>query len=238
MHIEVLPNAADLAGAVADHVAGRIESTPGPFALGLAGGATPSAGYTQLAARRVDWDRVVLWLGDERWVPQSHPDSNAGMVRRTLTDSVGARLLAPDHTLGEPEQAAADYAHRLQEVLRIRDGLPSPEMVLLGLGDDGHTASLFPGTAALDERSRSYVANWVPSQESWRLTATLPLLWAALELIFVVVGVAKADVVAAIVDGGEPLPAGVVAAGAASVTWFLDEAAASELRRIPRSSSW
>ncbi len=234
MQVNVLPTPSDLAVAVADHVEERIGASDGPFALGLAGGRTPQAAYAELTRRPVDWERVMLWLGDERWVPETHPDSNAAMARRTLADAVGARFLVLDHGLGDPDRAADEYARVLAETLRMRYGFPSSEVIVLGLGEDGHTASLFPGTAALAERDRSYVANWVPAKEAWRLTATLPLLWSAAELVFVVAGTAKANVAARIIDDGEPFPARVAANGPAPVSWFLDEAAASGLRKIRR----
>jgi len=237
MRIEVSPTPDDLATALADLVEDRAAASPGTFTLGLAGGNTPQAGYARLAGRPIEWERVVLWLGDERWVPETHPDSNTAMVRRILAGAVPARFLAPHYTPGDPERAAAEYEDRLLGLFAGSDGAPAPDVVLLGLGDDGHTASLFPGTAALEERSRRYVANWVPAKDTWRLTATMPLLWAATELVFVVAGVAKAATIAAVVEDEAPLPSRAVAAGAGAVTWLLDEAAASRLRKAPRSSS-
>jgi 6-phosphogluconolactonase len=108
-----------------------------------------------------------------------------------------------------------------------------PGLVLLGMGDDGHTASLFPGTTALEERERTYVANWVESKEAWRLTATFPLLWSARRIFFVVTGETKGDMLRRILEGGEPFPAQRVAAGAEDATWFLDAAAASRLTASP-----
>jgi 6-phosphogluconolactonase len=236
MIIDISPTADDLAAALAGLVADRVAAAAGAFTLGLAGGSTPQPGYELLAARPVPWERVVLWLGDERWVPETHPDSNAAMVRRTLADKAGARFLAPDYNLGDPDRAAAAYQDLLLSTFPTRNGAPAPDLVLLGLGDDGHTASLFPGTAALEERSRSYVANWVEAKDMWRLTATMPLLWAAAELVFVVAGEGKAAKVAAVIDEEAPFPARQVAAGARAVTWLLDEAAASRLRTRPRSS--
>ena len=109
-----------------------------------------------------------------------------------------------------------------------------PDLVLLGMGDDGHTASLFPGTDALEVTDRSYVANWVAGKDTWRLTATFPLLWSAREIVFVVTGKAKAAMLARIIDQQEPLPAQRVAAGNPNTTWFLDEAAASLLTTNPQ----
>ncbi len=193
--------------------------------LGLAGGTTPRAAYQRLRDHAVPWESVTMWLGDERWVPPDHPDSNAGMIRSALGDHVPARLLAIQHG-DDPSRAAASYEQLLAEVLPSADTGPRPHLVLLGLGEDGHTASLFPGTAALDERKRRFVANWVPAQEAWRLTATLPLLWEADRLAFLVAGEGKAAAVAAVLAGGSGLPAEEVTRGARAVTWFLDRAAA------------
>lgn len=211
-----------VAVAVAEHVA------VAPTTVALAGGSTPKATYARLAAMDVDWDRVTLWLGDERWVPDDHPDSNTGMVRGSL--GAGAvRLLSPDYRLGDPADTAAEYAQRLDAAFEETDEAGRPGLVLLGMGDDGHTASLFPGTAALEERRSTYVANWVADKDTWRLTATLPLLWSARRIFFIVTGEAKATMVRRIVEEREPFPAQQVAAGAEDVSWFLDDAAASRL---------
>lgn len=220
-----------VAAAVAAKVAAAAAAAPS-CTIGLAGGSTPRATYERLASMDVDWTGVTLWLGDERWVAADDPESNAGMVRRTLAVAA-ARLVAPDHELGDPHEAAAAYAATLEERFGVTDDAGRPGLVLLGMGDDGHTASLFPGTAALDERRRSYVANWVERSGMWRLTATFPLLWAAREVCFIVTGAGKAGIVRRIVEGGEPFPAQQVAAEAAAVTWFLDAAAASQLTERP-----
>jgi 6-phosphogluconolactonase len=223
--ISVHDTSHEVAAAVAAMMAGAVTAMPAAT-IGLAGGSTPKAAYEQLTTMDVDWSGATLWLGDERWVAVDDPDSNAGMVRRTL-GGAASRLVAPDYTLGDPHEAAAAYAATLAE--RFAGAHGRPGLVLLGMGDDGHTASLFPGTEALDERNRSYVANWVPDKGVWRLTATLPLLWAAEQICFLVTGEAKAEMIRRILEDDEPLPAQQVAAGAASVTWFLDAAAASRL---------
>ena len=151
----------------------------------------------------------MLWLGDERWVPPDHPDSNAGMARRAFVDEVGAatggaRLLARRSPPGGRRLCGC--------------GSPRPAdagLILLGMGDDGHTASLFPGTDALDVTDRSYVANWVAAKDDWRLTATLPLLWSAQRTVFLVTGDAKAELWPMSSPGGATIrPAGSDAADA------------------------
>lgn len=170
-----------------------------------------------------------MWLGDERWVNRHHPESNAGMARATLVDRVGGRLLAPNDGIGHPAMVAAAYEAALMSAFIDRGSGPAPDIVLLGLGDDGHTASLFPGTAALDDLTNLYVANWVESKDAWRLTATLRLLWSAGELVFIVTGSAKAAIARKIIVDGVSYPAQRAAASARRVTWFLDSGAAGLL---------
>lgn len=210
-----------VAAAAADLIATEIRS--GTQTIGLAGGSTPRATYELLPQQHLDWSGVMLWLGDERWVPPDDPDSNAGMARRAFADEVGAEVVAPDYSLGDPHVAAAAY----DEV--VRPALVKPGLILLGMGDDGHTASLFPGTYALGVTDRSYVANWVAAKDDWRLTATLPLLWSARRTAFLVTGEAKADVVAAVLSGRGDYPAERVGRGGRDTVWLLDAAAASRL---------
>jgi 6-phosphogluconolactonase len=215
--------AVTLAGAISDHIGG----TDGPT-VGLAGGSTPAATYRECAGLEIPWENAMLWLADERWVPLDHPESNALMVTSNL-GAGASRLATIDYDLGDPVAAAAEYEWLLDQVFSEGDG--RPDLVLLGMGPDGHTASLFPGTEALEEHERRYVANYVPARAAWRLTATLPLLWSAHQVWFVVTGEDKAEVLAEIVDDHVPYPAQLVASGAGSVTWYLDEAAAGRLRR-------
>lgn len=219
---------AELAAAV---IAEELQEGEGRLDLGLAGGGTPKATYARLRDEAVDWSRVDAWLGDERWVPPDHPDNNGRMCMQSLLGHVAARFHPVPWEEGSPQRAAQRYEETLRAVLPAGEGRPRAHLVILGLGEDGHCASLFPDTEALEERHRLYVANWVPQQEAWRLTATLPLLWAARRIVFLVTGAHKAEAVAAVLEGGEPpLPARRVMEGEAEVTWFLDRAAASRLR--------
>lgn len=230
MSVHIYPSTEALAGAAAEYVASCIRETDRSSTLGLAGGTTPQAAYRHLAALDVDWHRVTMWLGDERWVPHDHPESNTRMVRETLADTVVARLVAPDTAFGEPADAASSYGRTLGSI--FHEG--RPDLVLLGMGEDGHTASLFPGSQTLDADDGLYLADWVKEKGTWRLTASMPLLWSARELVFLIQGEGKARTLAQIIDDGRPFPAQRVAAGADSVRWMLDEAAASRLRSIPR----
>jgi 6-phosphogluconolactonase len=222
MRIEIAESIEDLTRLSADILAGLLSG--GPRTFGLAGGSTPRAVYRELRTRDVTWDQVTCWLPDERWVPPEDPDANSLMARRELVDHVPAGFLAPDTTLEDPRIAASAY-----ELLLAAELDPVPDVVLLGMGDDGHTASLFPGTEALDIDRSGYVANWVPALSTWRLTATVPLLSSAKYVVFLIAGASKADVLRRILVDGVPLPAGLVAEGAADVTWLLDQEAATEL---------
>ena len=230
MSVHIYADPETLAVAVADHIATFVAEAARHVTLGLAGGSTPAATYKQLAGRNVDWSQVTMWLGDERWVPHDHPDSNTRMIRATLVDKVLGRLVAPNTAFGDPAGAAISYAAQLETI--FHDG--APDLVLLGVGGDGHTASLFPETDALTAEEGIYLANWVEATSSWRLTASLPLLWSAREVLFLVQGEGKAGVLSQIIDENHPYPAQQVAAGADVVRWMVDEAAASQLHSIPR----
>ena len=145
MNIVVYPTAANVAAAAADLIASEIAD--GATTVGLAGGGTPQAAYELLPGRDIDWSGVTLWLSDERWVPVEHPDSNAGMAKATFVDATGAHLLLPRYEAHHPAAAASAYEDELFDA--FGDG-GHAGLVLLGIGDDGHTASLFPGTDALE----------------------------------------------------------------------------------------
>lgn len=228
MRIRVFSDAGHLADAAADEIAAwaRLD-TPSPT-IGLAGGSTPRAAYERLVRRHLPWRRVHAWLTDERAVPPSHVASNSGMARRALFDHVPA-VFHPVPWDEDPAAAAAAYDAELTGFLPRGARGPQPGLVVLGLGEDGHTASLFPGTAALDEREPGFVANWVPQLSAWRLTATLPLLTAARRTVFVVSGRHKAAVAAEVLAGGGDLPAARVSRESRDAVWLLDREAASRL---------
>lgn len=228
MQIRVHPSPDEVAADAARRVASHLTEGGGSATFGLAGGSTPVATYRRLRDEPVPWERVTCWPSDERWVSLDHPDSNTAMAMRELTDHVAAPVLAPDTSLATAAAAASEYEDLLLPALS-RGTVLEPDVVLLGMGADGHTASLFPGTAALDVDTPGYVANWVDAQDAWRLTATVALLHAARHLILVVTGESKAAMVRRILVDGDPLPTQRVADGAADVTWLLDRAAAAAL---------
>ncbi|HSK06239.1 MAG TPA: 6-phosphogluconolactonase, partial [Acidimicrobiia bacterium] len=174
MEVIVHKGPEDVARAVAARIAGEISLTNGRFTLGLSGGTTPIATYERLRQLDVDWSNVDTWISDERWVPPDHQRSNGRMAEETLIRHVGARF----HRPGWAEHLTAeDIAPHYEAVIREIHRGHRPDMVHLGMGDDGHTASLFPGTSALDERERWIIANHVPQAGEVRLTSTYPLLW-------------------------------------------------------------
>ncbi|MBC8448967.1 MAG: 6-phosphogluconolactonase [Chloroflexi bacterium] len=224
----VYEDAAGLATAAAENfvvLAREAIAARGRFLVALAGGSTPRAAYELLAtepfAASVDWTRVHLFWGDERCVPPDHPDSNYRMARETLLDRVQIPAANVHRMRCElaPQQAAAAYERELEKALG-EDG--RFDLILLGLGTDGHTASLFPGAAALGERERRVLAVYVEKLKAWRVTLTLPVINTARHVIFLVSGTSKAETLAR-VRASEPLPAGLVQPVAGRLLWLLDK---------------
>lgn len=213
-----------VAEAAAKRAAGLISEATDRFSFGLAGGTTPEATYRELRGRASGWAKVDAWLSDERWVAPGHERSNGRMASIALLDHVDATFHRPRWSeLITPRDSAVHYEAQLRSILVHRP----PDLVMLGMGDDGHTASLFPGTMAVDERDRWYVANHVPHLDEDRLTATYPLLWSARLLMILVVGMSKAEAVKASFEGSTP--AGRLGEGDAEVEWYVDQDAASQV---------
>jgi len=191
--------------------------------ISLAGGTTPRRAYQLLAeAPGIDWSRVDLWFGDERCLPPDDPESNYRLVAETLLPGAdGVRVHPIDGTLA-PDAGAAAYAEEIRGV--------TLDLALLGLGEDGHTASLFPGGASLVERSREAVAVVASKPPPHRITLTLPVLEAARELLVLAVGEGKADAVAAVMRGPDPrYPASLLPARTLLV---VDPAAAARVQAV------
>lgn len=215
--------------------------------IALAGGSTPRALYQLLAtdtyAARVDWANVHLFWGDERTVAPDHADSNYRMVREALLDHVPIPATNVHRLPGEqsPEQAANSYEQELRSFFHLHSAslveyngqlFPPFDLILLGMGDDGHTASLFPHTAALSERKRWVVANHVPQQDTWRLTLTYPLISAANHVTFFVAGAKKATTLQQVLRGPhqpELLPSQLIQPVNGELVWLVDDAAARAL---------
>lgn len=247
--IRVLPDEAALARAVAELVAAHAADATrarGRFTLVLAGGETPRASYARLADGRyggpLDWTRVhVLW-GDERCVPPEDPRSNYGMARRTLLSRVPIPPQQVHRIRGEdePGRAAAAYETLLRSLLGAKgpDGPPEggPDVVLLGIGADGHTASLFPGRRAVREGVRWVVADQGTAGAPWRVTLTPVALNAARDVVFIVSGPGKAAVLRDVLEGPfvpDRLPAQAIRPARGRLTWLVDAAAAAALGPPP-----
>ena len=219
--------------------ASRVASR-GPFRVLLAGGRTPEPMYRLLASEptrsRVDWNSVECYFGDERPVPPEHPDSNYGLVKRTLLEPLGMRAPRTYRMRGEASDLTL-AARRYEALLRNRfekypPEEPSFDLVYLGLGEDGHTASLFPGVEIPDDPPRLVLAVWVEALQSMRVTATYRLLSAARRVLFLVAGREKASAVQrTLATNGreEPSPASRVASSSRDVGWILDREAAAAL---------
>ena len=221
LSIQIAADADALAEAAADAIAHRLSSGGD---LGLAGGGTPRSTYRRLARRTLPWANVHAWTTDERHVPIDHADSNAGMARRALFDHVPGMLHAVPWR-ASADEAAAEYERELHSVMPRGPAGLVPTTIVLGLGDDGHTASLFPGSAALDVVDRDFVSIEVPGH-GIRFTATLGLLARARHALFLVSGAHKAAVLATILGGESDLPAARVAGATADVLWLVDRDAA------------
>jgi 6-phosphogluconolactonase len=203
----------------------------GSCRLVLAGGNTPRAAYQLLAGElrdEVDWSRVNFYFGDERCVPPDDPRSNYRMAKESLFDPLKLGQAGIHRIAGElaPESGAADYDAQIRNLKSER--VPVFDLVLLGMGGEGHTASLFPGSPALEEKSRMAVAVTVPIDPPDRVTMTPAALALSRQIAFVVTGEEKADALAEVFTDGSELPAARVAALAPS-RFLADEAAASKL---------
>ncbi len=221
-------NADALAEGAADRIARFLRHHAGEVVtLGVAGGSTPANTYRVLTELDVPWNRVYAWVGDERFVPPGHEDHNGTMADRLLLEGTGATFFpVPWQDGADPGDLAADYERTLIEILDPDMDGPRPDLLLAGIGDDGHTLSLFPETAALEVRDRWFVANHVPQKDTWRLTATYPLAWRARQILVLVSGEGKAPALARILAGDSTLPAQRLMEHG-TVTWLADEAALS-----------
>jgi 6-phosphogluconolactonase len=229
----------ELEAAAAHDFVARAEaaiSERGRFAVILAGGSTPKDTYEALAqdyADRLDWSRVHVFFGDERTVPPHHEDSNYRMVRETLLAHVRVGSVHRMRCELAPAEAATNYEEQLREFFGSSEKLPRFDLILLGLGKDGHTASLFPETSALDVTDRWVVVNPVPKLETSRLTLTVPVINAARAVVFLVAGEDKAEALKEVLEGdADPraYPAQFIRPEG-ELTWMVDRAAASLIRK-------
>ncbi|MGH7308558.1 MAG: 6-phosphogluconolactonase [Candidatus Rokuibacteriota bacterium] len=241
--VVVLADAATLADRAAQsivEIAAEAVAARGRVMLALAGGETPRRTYARLAAspRReaMPWGNAFVFFGDERCVPHDHVDSNFRMARETLLDQVPlppGRVFAMPAAAEDPDVGAAAYGRVLTEAFGLRRGQsPRFDLVLLGMGLDGHTASLFPGSPVLKEIFRPVAGvHAAAAAIPQRITLTLPVLNAAANVLFLVSGAEKAKAVKAVLGERAPLPAAMVQPEKGRLVWMLDHAAAALLRR-------
>jgi 6-phosphogluconolactonase len=198
------------------------------FRIALSGGRTPIPVYTRLAAIAHDlpWELTQITFGDERCVPPDDEESNFRMARETLLVPAAVPEKSIMRMRGEidPQIAAQEYQDHL-DLLATQRGEPiyRHDLILLGLGDDGHTASLFPGTTALDETIRRVVANFAPKLQAWRLTFTFPLINHARHVCFLVGGTKDAGLIERVLKGDPQFPASRVNPSDGDVTWIIGE---------------
>jgi 6-phosphogluconolactonase len=213
-----------------------VESAQGGAHIALTGGSTPKAAYVQAAEAGIDWSQATLWFGDERCVAPDDERSNYRMAKEALLDRISGPPPAVQRMEGErgPREGADDYERKLHEVFGA--GMPELDLVLLGLGADGHCASLFPGQPALQERERLVVGVEQAGMEPLvpRVSLTLPVINAARHVVFLVTGEDKAEAVARAFEGdpGAHTPASLVQPAAGTLTVLVDAAAASRLRTV------
>jgi 6-phosphogluconolactonase len=233
--IEVLADPSALAWRVAEWMTATALAARGSFRVALSGGSTPKGLYALLASdpfrNRFPWQRVCWYWGDERFVPYDHPESNYRMAREAMLAKVPVppENIRPMPTDGDPEDAARRYQRSLQEAYGARTldpARPLFDIMLLGLGEDGHTASLLPGHPVLEERRR-WVAAVLQGRPEIRITMTYPVIESSRHVAFVVAGEAKAAVLHRVRAGDSSLPAARVRP-VGELVWFVDRAAAGQ----------
>jgi 6-phosphogluconolactonase len=212
----------------------------GRFSVALAGGSTPKRIYELLAgedfAAGLDWSGVHVFFGDERCVPPDDADSNYRMANEALLSRVGLPEENVHRMRGEGDAVANArlYEDELRDFFGEDAAWPEFDLIMLGMGDDGHTASLFPGTHALDARAAWVAANWVEKFNTYRVTLTAPAINHARHVMFIVTGAGKAERLQEVIYGAhdpQRLPSQLIQPPAGALMWFLDEAAAAKLTR-------
>ena len=229
----------EAAAEVVVHTAKDAVEQRGRFTIALSGGSTPKSLFNLLAtnARTVlPWDRMFFFWGDERHVPPTDPESNYRMAEEAMLSKIP---VAPGNVFRIPAEnpdaaAAADaYEQTLRKFFQLEPGgVPIFDLILLGMGPDGHTASLFPGSAGLQEKTRLVIANWVDKLKTSRLTLTLPVLNAARCVAFLVSGTDKAAVLKTVLEEDCPVeqyPSKLIRPNRGKLIWLVDRAAASDL---------
>lgn len=223
VNVRSLPDADWIASAAASMIEARLDSTEGPFDLVLSGGSTPKKLHARLVDMELDWSRVRIWFGDERHVPLDHPESNYRMAEETLLSKVEPATVYPMFRGGTPDADALAYAKDLE----VLGGKPF-DVLLLGMGPDAHTASLFPGEPSVRVTDHTVVASVGHAGVRERITMTFPRLYAADQTLLLVAGAdKKAPLRQALKDAYDPdrLPIQAILNGPSDVTLFVDAAA-------------
>jgi len=242
--VEILPDPLALARRVAQWMTQSALATDSPFRVSLSGGSTPKTLYGLLASNefrpRFPWSRVSWYWGDERFVPYDHPDSNYRMTREAMLSKapVPSENIYPIPTDGTPEDAAGRYERTLQKAYGAATLDPRRllfDVTLLGLGSDGHTASLLPGDPVLDERKR-WVAAVSHGRPEVRITLTYPVIESSRRVAFLVAGASKADIFGAVRAGNSHVPAARVRP-LGELFWFVDQAAAGGEQVVHRAGA-
>ncbi|MGJ5673375.1 MAG: 6-phosphogluconolactonase [Nostochopsis sp.] len=236
--IEVLPDKTALIARVQELILSQIKTAieqRGKFSIALSGGSTPKPLYEAIATQNLPWDKIHVFWGDERYVPPAHPDSNEGMARRAWLDRVNipaANIHAVPTTEGDPAVSAAKHEKELQEFFHSSPGeFPALDVILLGMGDDAHTASLFPHTEALKVRDRLITVG--NKDGNLRITFTYPFINAARCVIFVVAGANKKPALAQVFApeaDNSTYPSRLIQPDG-ELWWLLDAAAGEELNQ-------
>jgi 6-phosphogluconolactonase len=242
--IKILPDSAALYRAAAQEFKRLAETAiaeRGRFSVALSGGSTPRNVYSLLADNYKDlpWDRIHIFFGDERHVPPTDADSNFRMANESLLSKVPIPESNVHRIRAEldPNAAAEDYEKQLREFFQLKGGdWPRFDLIWLGLGEDGHTASLFPGSDAINETSRRVAANWVQKLQTFRITLTFPVLNHAAEVVFLVSRENKAQILSDVLKpGAKKYPSQSVQPENGHLIWLVDQDAAKLLQ--PAKSS-
>lgn len=236
---DIVPDAGTLAHRAAERITAVLDEAvraSGTATIALSGGATPRATYALLAAAPfaggINWSAVQLFWCDERCVPPHSPESNYRMVRETLLEKIAMPAANIHRIEGElpPETAAARYEEEIRQAVPHEGKIPRFDLVLLGLGEDGHTASLFPGTPALEEDEMLVTSVYVERLKTYRVSMTLPLINNARNILFLVSGKGKANILRDVLASGGA-PARLVQPVDGTLLWLVDSDAASFLEK-------
>jgi 6-phosphogluconolactonase len=206
----------------------------GVFRIALSGGSTPKTLYTELSSddfkKQMPWKSTHFFWSDERTVPPDHPDSNYRMAQEAMfkhVDVSESQIHRIHAEVEDPNRAAEEYEKEIRQHFNVVSDVPQFDLILLGMGPDGHTASLFPGTEALNEQTRLVVSNWVSKFNTYRITFTVPLINHAASVIFMVCGDDKAATLKAVLEGPydpEVYPSQFIKPEG-DLIWFVDQAA-------------